>query len=306
MFRYIVRRLFWMIPTLLVIISLAFFLMHAVPGGPFDNERRLPPEVEANIKAAYHLDKPIIWQFGYYLNNLLHGDLGPSFRYRERSVNDLVGEGFPISALLGGIAMIVAIVVGVSVGTFAAFRQNKFGDYAIMGFVQLGVAIPNFVVAPTLTLVFGLWWGIFKTGGWNASDVSYWILPILVLCHFPTAAIARLTRGSVIEVLRSNYVRTARAKGLPSLLITQRHVMKAALAPVISYLGPATAQTITGSLIVEKIFTIPGVGTYFIDGALNRDYTLVMGVTILYGALILLFNLFADIAYGFIDPKVRY
>jgi oligopeptide transport system permease protein len=303
---YAIKRLFGAVPTLLLIIAIAFFMMRLAPGGPFDKERRLPPEVEANLMKAYHLDEPLPQQFARYLGSLLQGDFGPSFQYKDFTVTELIWGGFPASLKLGGIAMILAAVSGIAFGCIAALRQNSAIDYAVMATAMTGITIPNFVVAPLLTLVFGLLLGWLPVGGWSGGDLAHIVLPITALALPQVAAIARLTRGSMIEVLHSNYVRTARAKGLPERITITRHALRAALLPVVSYLGPAIAGIITGSIVIEQIFGIPGIGRYFVQAALNRDYTLVMGVTVFYGALIILFNLAVDLLYGFLDPKVRY
>lgn len=304
MLRYAVKRLAGAVPTLLLIITVSFFMMRLAPGGPFSRERQLPAEVEANLIKAYHLDEPLWQQFLRYLGNVLQGDFGPSFKYKDFSVNELIWGGFPTSAMLGGAAMLLALMIGVSAGAFAALRQNTRADYGTMALTMVGIAIPSFVVAPVLTLVLGLWLGLFPVGGWG--DLKHWILPIIALALLPISNIARMTRGSMIEVLRSNYVRTARSKGLPERVTITRHALKAAMLPVVSYLGPAIAGIITGSVIIEQIFNIPGIGRYFVQAALNRDYTLVMGVTIFYGALIIFLNLLADLVYGLLDPKIRY
>jgi oligopeptide transport system permease protein len=304
MLSYAIRRLFGTLPTLLLIVAIAFFMMRLAPGGPFDKERRVSAAVEQNLIKAYHLDEPLPIQFLNYLGNVLHGDFGPSFQYKDFSVTELIWSGFPVSLALGGAAILIATFLGLALGALAALRQNGPLDYAVMATSMTGIAIPNFVVAPVLTLVFGLMLGWLPVGGW--SSLSNAILPVTALCLPQVAVIARLTRGSMIEVLRGNYIRTARAKGLPERLVVARHAMRAALVPVVSYLGPAVASIITGSIIIEQIFGIPGIGRYFVQGALNRDYTLVMGVTIFYGALIILFNLAVDLIYGFLDPKVRY
>jgi len=303
--RYTIKRLFGAIPTLLVIIALAFFMMRLAPGGPFDKERKVAQEVEANLMRAYHLDEPLWQQFGRYMGNVLQGDFGPSFQYKDFSVNELIWGGFPNSLMLGGIAIALAMILGVAAGTMAALKQNTAIDYAVMATAMSGITIPNFVVAPTLTLVFGLILHWMPVGGWGDSWRQA-VLPIVALTLPQIAAVARLTRASMIEVLRSNYVRTARAKGLPERVAILRHAMRAAMLPVISYLGPAVAAIITGSIVIEQIFSIPGIGRYFVQAALNRDYTLVMGVTIFYGVLIVLFNLMVDLLYGVLDPKVRY
>ncbi len=303
---YAIKRLLGALPTLFIIIAIAFFMMRLAPGGPFDKERRLPPEVEANLMKAYHLDEPLPQQFARYVGNLLQGDFGPSFQYKDFSVTELIWGGFPASLKLGGIAILLATGIGVALGSIAALRQNSTLDYAVMATAMTGITIPNFVVAPVLTLVFGLMLGWLPVGGWGGGDLQHIVLPITALALPQIAAVARLTRGSMIEVLHSNYVRTARAKGLPERVTIGRHALRAALLPVVSYLGPAIAGIITGSIVIEQIFGIPGIGRYFVQAALNRDYTLVMGVTVFYGALIILCNLVVDLLYGLLDPKVRY
>jgi oligopeptide transport system permease protein len=306
MLSYAIRRLVGAIPTLFLIVTISFFMIRLAPGGPFSKERNVPPEVLANLERVYHMDESLGQQYLRYLGNILQGDFGPSFKYKDFTVNELIWGGFPVSARLGGIAILLALGIGVTLGSLAALRQNTSGDYAVMGVAMTGIAVPNFVVAPVLTLVFGLWLSWIPVGGWSDSNVIFWLAPIIALCLPQIAAIARLTRGSMIEVLRANYVRTARAKGLPERITITRHALKAAMLPVVSYLGPAIAGIITGSIIIEQIFSIPGIGRYFIQAALNRDYTLVMGVTIFYGTLIIMLNLLADLLYGVLDPKVRY
>ncbi|HTQ13397.1 MAG TPA: oligopeptide ABC transporter permease OppB [Rhizomicrobium sp.] len=312
MWSYAVRRILGAIPTLFIIVTLAFFMMRIAPGGPFDSERRLPPEIEHNIKAAYDLDKPVYEQYVIYLGRLAHFDLGPSFKNKDFTVTQLIETGLPVSAKLGLSAMVLAILFGITFGTVAALKQNQATDYAVMSTAMIGITIPTFVTAPILTLIFGVYgvsmFGLDLTlpvGGWNGGAVRNMILPVIVLALPQTAIIARLVRGSMVEVLRSNYVRTARAKGLPNRLVVFRHALRAALLPVVSYLGPAIAGVLTGSLVVETIFGIPGIGRYFINGALNRDYTLVMGVVIYYASFVILLNLVADILYAALDPRVR-
>ncbi len=350
MLRFIVRRLIGAIPTLLVIIAMAFFMMRLAPGGPFDQERRLPPEIEKNILAAYDLDKPVWQQFfdmnlfvcqarlsgtpseadlaakglryvegkylgegdrearclGGYVGKLMSGDFGPSYKYKDFTVAELIADGAPVSAILGVSAILLATVIGMLLGTFSALRQNSAADYSVMTIAMIGVTVPSFVMAPILTLILGVYLGWLPVGGWGDGALRNMILPVVSLSLLQIAVIARLTRGGMIEVLRSNYVRTARAKGLPERLVIGRHAMRAALLPLVSYLGPATAGIVTGSLVVEQIFQLPGIGKYFINGALQRDYTLVMGVVILYASLVILLNLVADVLYGVLDPKVRY
>jgi oligopeptide transport system permease protein len=302
---YSFRRLLGAIPTLLILIAFAFFMIRAVPGGPFSSERQLLPEIEANLKAAYHLDEPLYQQFGRYLWGLVHFDFGPSFQYRDYSVTELILTGFPVSLKLGGSAILVALVLGISAGCVAAFRQNTAVDYGVMTVSMTGISIPNFVMAPLLVLLFAVNLRWLPAGGLGDGSVRNLILPVTALALPQIAYIARLTRGSMIEVLRSNFVRTARAQGLSSVAIVLRHALKPALLPVISYLGPATAAVITGSVVIEQIFSVPGIGRFFITGALNRDYTLVMGVVVFYGALIIALNFLVDLAYAWLDPKVK-
>jgi oligopeptide transport system permease protein len=312
MMRYALRRFLGAIPTLFVIVTLAFFMMRAAPGGPFDSERRLPPEVERNVKAAYNLDKPVAQQYWIYLGKLAHGDLGPSYKNKDFTVARLIGIGLPVSARLGLSAMTLALLLGTLLGVMAALKQNRWEDYSVMGVAMLGITIPTFVTAPLLTLVFGIY-GIslfghdlsLPVGGWNGGALANMILPVTVLALPQIAIVARLMRGSMIEVLRANYIRTARAKGLGVSRIVLGHALRAAALPLVSYLGPALAAILTGSLVVEQIFGLPGIGRYFVQGALNRDYTLVLGVVICYAALIIALNFLADIVYGILDPRVR-
>ena len=304
MLRFALKRVLGAIPTLLVLIALAFFLIKAAPGGPFDTDRRLPPEIEANLQAAYNLDEPLYRQFGLYLGGLLKGDFGPSFQYRDYTVTELIAAGFPVSLRLGGLAMLLAFVVGVAVGTVAALKQNAFTDHAAMAAAMTGISVPNFVMAPLLELVFAVTLKWLPAGG--LGDWRNFVLPVVALALPQIAYIARLTRGSMIEVLRADFIRTARAQGLPQRVVIIRHALKPALLPVISYLGPATAAIITGSVVIEQIFGVPGLGRFFVQGALNRDYTLVMGVVVFYGVLIVVFNLIVDLLYGWLDPRVQY
>ncbi len=302
---YVTRRILTSIPTLLVIVTVAFFMMRIAPGGPFDRERALPPEIEKNVLAAYDLDQPLLAQYADYLLDVLRGDFGPSFKYRDFTVAELLWTGFPASLKVGGIAIVLAVVVGIALGTLAALRQNTGIDYAVMATAMTGITIPNFVMAPLLTLIFGVWLSWLPVAGWNGGAAQNLVLPVIALALPQIAYIARLTRGSMIEVLHANFVRTARAKGLRERIVVARHALKGALLPVVSYLGPATAQVVTGSVVIETIFGIPGIGRYFIQGALNRDYTLVMGTVIVYAVLIILLNLIVDLLYGLLDPKVK-
>jgi ABC-type dipeptide/oligopeptide/nickel transport systems, permease components len=306
MLRYSLKRLVGAIPTLLILLTLAFFMMRLAPGGPFDSEKSLPPEIQANLDRKYHLDEPLLQQYGRYLWDLLHGDFGPSFQYRDYTVNELIASGFPVSLRLGLASIAIALVVGVALGTLAALRQNRPADHGIMTLAMTGISIPNFVLAPLLILLFAVHLGWLPAGGWNGGQWRNLVLPVIALALPQVAYIARLMRGSMIEVLRGNAIRTARAKGLPERTVILRHALKPALLPVVSFLGPATAAVITGSVVIEQIFGIPGLGRHFVQGALNRDYTLVMGVVVFYGALIVLLNFVVDLLYAALDPRVRY
>ncbi len=305
MLRFAIRRLFSAIPTLLLLIVLAFVLIRLAPGGPFDSEKRLPPEIEANLRAAYRLDDSLPVQLGHYLWNIAQGDFGPSFQYRDYSVTELIATGFPVSLRLGSLAMALALLLGVSAGVFAALRQNRLSDHAVMTASMTGISIPNFVLAPLLVLVFAVYLRWLPAGGLGDGSLKYLLLPVVALALPQLAYIARLTRGSMIEVLRSPFIRTARAQGLSTAQVVIRHALKPAMLPVISYLGPALAAIITGSVVVEQIFGVPGLGRFFVQGALNRDYTLVMGVVVFYGCLIIVLNFLVDLMYGWLDPRLR-
>ena len=303
---YILKRLLWAVPTLLLLITVTFFLVHSAPGAPFDTERPMPEQIRAQLMAHYGLDQPVVVQFGNYLRGLARGDFGPSYSYKDFSVTELIATGFPVSARLGGLAMLVALAVGVTLGTLAALRQNRPADHGLMGAAMVGISIPNFVVAPVLVLAFAVYLQWLPAGGWGDGAWRHLVLPVTALALPQIAYIARLTRGSMIEVLRSPFIRTAHAKGLPQRIVVLRHALKPALLPVVSYLGPATAAVLTGSVVIEQIFGVPGLGRYFVLGALNRDYTLVMGAVIFYGALIIVLNLIVDLLYAVLDTRVGY
>ncbi len=305
MLNYFLRRLLGAIPTLLIIITISYFLIRLAPGGPFDFDKTLPPEIQASLEQKYHFDKPLYIQFGYYLSDLIKGDLGPSFQYVNYSVTELIQQGFPISLQLGLSAMLLAVLIGCSAGVVAAYKQNSRYDYLLMSVSMTGISVPNFVMAPILILCFSIFLAWLPAGGWEGGAVKNQILPIISLALPQIAYLARITRGSMLDVLRANYIRTAYSKGMPVYIILLRHALKPALLPVISYLGPAIAGIITGSIVVEQIYGIPGLGRYFVQGALNRDYTLVMGVVIFYGVLIVLLNLLVDLLYGWFDPQIR-
>jgi oligopeptide transport system permease protein len=305
MLRYFFTRLAGAIPTLFIIITVTFFLMHAAPGGPFDQEQALPPEIVANLENAYGLDQPVFTQYGRYLKSLIRGDFGPSFKYKDFSVTELIGQGFPVTLQLGVMAMALALLIGVPLGTFAALHHNSAADYATMSLAVVGIAIPSFVVLPFLGLLFGVYLHWLPVAGWQPGSMRHLALPVIALALPPLAYIARLTRGSMLEVLRSHYIRTAFAKGLPLHTVILRHALRPALTPVASYLVPAVASIMTGSLVVESIAGLPGIGRYLVQGAINRDYTLVLGMVIIYSALLIGMGLAVDLLYAWLDPRVR-
>jgi oligopeptide transport system permease protein len=306
MLAYAIRRIAILIPTLLVIITLSFLIIRLAPGGPFDEEQALPPAIKANLEAAYGLDASLAKQYFRYVVGLLHGDFGPSFKFRDVTVRELIAQGLPVSLGLGACAILLAILIGVPCGALAALRQNGAVDHAIRGVAMLGIALPGFVVGPLLALVFGLYLGWLPVAGWESGEARYMLLPIVTLALPVIAYVARLTRASFLEVMRANHIRTARAKGIGELRVIWRHALRPALIPVVSYLGPATAFVVTGSLVVETVFGLPGTGRYLVQGAINRDYTLVMGMIVVYGVITLLCNLVADLLYSWLDPRVRH
>lgn len=306
MWSYTLRRLLATIPTLLAVITATYFLVHAAPGGPFDQERQVSAAVLANLQAKYHLDVPPWQQYLYYLDNLLHGDLGASFRYADWSVNDLVAAALPVSLSIGGTSLLISFIVGVAIGIVAALRQNSAADYAVMVVGNLGSVVPSFVIGPVLILVFALWLHWLPAGGWQDFAPQFMILPIALLTVINVATIARVMRGSLIEVLHSNFIRTARAKGLPTRVVVLRHALKPALLPVVSVLSPLAISSITAALVTETVFSIPGLGKLIVNGAGNRDYTLVLGLVVLITVLAVVLNLVVDLAYAALDPKIRY
>ena len=303
MLRLAAGRLLMALPTIFIIITLAFFMMRFAPGGPFDLEEGLSPIARANLEAKYQFDQPLVVQYWNYLRGLMVGDFGPSYVRPGISVAEFLATGLPVSLQLGLSAILLGLLIGVPCGAYAALHQNSSADYLVMGMAMVGVAIPKFVIAPILALVVGLYLDLLPVGGWGSGNVRNKILPIIALALPFVAYIARLTRASMIEVLRSDFVRTAYAKGLPVRTILFRHCLKPALIPVIGYLGPGTASVVTGSIVVEQIFGIPGMGSYFIEGALNRDYTLVLGAVIVYAVLLILMNALVDVAYAYLDPR---
>lgn len=304
MLKFALGRLLTAVPTLLVLVTLSFFLMHAAPGGPFDSERSLPPEIEARLAAEFHLDEALPMQFLRYLGGLVQGDLGPSFQYEGQTVASLIAAGAPVSALVGAAALLLALVGGIGLGALAAMRPGSRLDRGLMLLALTGLSLPSYVIAPLLILVFAITLAWLPAGGWDGS-VAAAVLPAIALALPQLAAIARLTRSALGEALDAPWIRTARAKGLPEHLIVLRHALKPALLPVLSYLGPAAAGLMTGSVVVEQVFGIPGIGRHFVQGALNRDYTLVLGVVLFYGALVIAFNFLVDLAYGALDPRAR-
>ena len=306
MLKLIFKRLLEAIPTLFVLVTISFFMMRLAPGSPFTNEKGYPPEVMANIEAKYHLNEPLTTQYMSYWKSLAQGDLGPSCKYKDYSVNELLAQAFPVSVKLGLYAFILALVLGVTFGVIAALRQNSWLDYLLMTFSMTGVVIPSFVTAPILILLFAVTLRWLPGGGWNNGAFNNMILPTVALSLVYLAGIARIMRGSMIEVMNSQFIRTARAKGLPMRVIVWKHALRPALLPVISYLGPAFVGIITGSIVIETIFGLPGIGQLFVNGALNRDYGMVLSLTILMGILTIAFNAIVDLLYAVIDPKIRY
>jgi oligopeptide transport system permease protein len=305
MFAFAIRRIVGAIPTMFALIVISFFIMRVAPGGPFSGYRRLTEAVLANMNRAYHLDEPVWMQFGRYLWGLAHFDFGPSMKYMDFSVTELIVQGMPVSLEVGTWAMLFATITGIALGIAGALRRNGATDLTVGIIAMTGIAVPTFVIGPLLQILFGLQLQWLPIAGWDGSW-SAKVLPVLVLALPNIAYISRLTRGSMIETLRTNYVRTARAKGIGARRVVWKHAMIGAMLPVIAYLGPATAITVTGSVVVEVIFGIPGIGRHFVEGAANRDYPLVMGVTILYGGIVILANIVTDVARGFLDPKVSY
>ncbi|MFI0847661.1 oligopeptide ABC transporter permease OppB [Mesorhizobium sp. IMUNJ 23232] len=303
---YVIRRLLTAIPTLFVIVTLAFFLIRVAPGGPFNQERGLSPEIRANLEAQFGLNDPLWLQYFNYLKNLLHGNFGPSYNLPDFTVGELFANGLPISIQLGASALVLALLVGSTLGIVAALNQNRTADYAVIATATAGSTIPTFVIAPVIQLLFGLTWHLLPIGGWGGGALLNKIGPVLTLALPQIAIVARLMRGSMIESLRSHHIRTARALGLSEWSVVVRHALRGALLPIVSYAGPAAAALLTGSIIVETIFAVPGVGRYFVDAALNRDYTLVMGTVVVIAIFTILFNLIVDILYAVVDPRVRY
>jgi oligopeptide transport system permease protein len=303
--RYVLQRLLAAIPTLFLVVTLAFLLVRLAPGGPFDEERALPPDIEANIEAAYGLDRPLPEQFAIYVANLLRGDFGPSYRFRDHSVNELLAMALPYSLTLGTLAILLAATLGISAGSLAAMKRDSLLDRVVTGLSLTGISIPVFVVAPLLILLFAVHLNWLPAGFSGSTGAARYVLPVIALALPQIAYIARLTRAGLIDVLSSGFIRAARAQGIGTAALLRHHALKPALLPVLSYLGPAVAGILTGSVVIEEIFGIPGVGRYFVNGALNRDYTLVLAIVILYATLVIAMNLVVDILYGVVDPRVR-
>lgn len=306
MWSYTFRRILAAIPTLLAVITVCYLLLHMTPGGPFDGERKVSEAVLANLQAKYHLDLPLWQQYLYYLNSLLHGDLGASFRYADWSVNDLVASALPVSATIGGSAILISLFIGVALGITAALRQNSVVDYFVMFLGNIGGAFPSFILGPVLVLIFAVTLKWLPAGGWNHFAPKFMVLPIMLLVFINISTIGRVMRGSLIEVLNSNFIRTARAKGLPLRVIVLRHALKPALMPVVTLLGPLAISSITSAVVTESIFSLPGLGKLIVNGASNRDYTLVLGLVVLVTVITVVFNLLVDLAYAVLDPKIRY
>jgi len=306
MWAYVVRRLLVTIPTVLAVVTICYLLLHFTPGGPFDSERKVSDAVLANLQAKYHLDLPLWKQYLYYLDSLLHGDLGASFRYADWSVNDLVARALPVSLAIGGTAMVIAVILGVAMGIVAALRQNSAVDYLVMLFGNVGSVLPSFVLGPVLVLAFAITLPWLPSGGWDDFAPRYMILPIALLTLINVSTIGRIMRGSLIEVLSSNFIRTARAKGLPMRIVVMRHALRPALLPVVSVIGPLAISSITSAIVTESWFSIPGLGKLIVNGASDRDYTLVLGLVVLVTVLAVFLNLVVDLMYAWLDPKIRY
>ncbi|HBX24524.1 MAG TPA: ABC transporter permease [Desulfotomaculum sp.] len=303
MFIYILKRMATSLVTIWMVVTITFFLMHAIPGGPFTREKALPPAVMKNIEERYHLNDPLWKQYTDYIQNLVRGDLGPSFKYQGVTVNQIIAESFPISAQLGLASLFIMLFVGLPAGIISALRQTKWQDHLAMSLATVGVAVPNFVVATLLMYIVGVKLGWLPTARWLSWQSV--IMPSIALAGYYTAYVARLTRSSVLEVLQQDYIRTARAKGLPERVVVYKHALKNALIPIVTYLGPISAGILTGSFVIEKIFAIPGLGEHFVASIWNRDYTVILGVTVFYATLLVIVNLIVDILYCFIDPRIR-
>ena len=306
MWSYTLRRILATLPTMWVVITVCYLLLHATPGGPFDGERKVSAAVLANLQAKYHLDLPLWQQYLLYLKSLLQGDLGASFRYADWSVNDLVANALPVSLVIGGVSLLLSLLIGVTLGIVAALRQNSVVDYMVMLIGNVGSAVPSFVMGPVLIIVFAILLKWLPAGGWNDFELRFMVLPMALLTFINVAVIGRVMRGSLIEVMHSNFIRTARAKGLPMRTVVLRHALKPALLPVVSLIGPLAISSITSAVVTESVFSLPGLGKLIVNGAGNRDYTLVLGLVVLVTVVAVTFNLLVDLAYAALDPKIRY
>jgi oligopeptide transport system permease protein len=301
---YLARRILWIIPVLFAVSIITFFLMHAVPGGPWDAEKRLPPSVQARLNAQYGLDKPLYAQYIQWAGGFVTGDLGPSYRSRDRRVNDIIADGIGVTFQLGIMAFALSVVVGIPLGIFAALGHNRWPDYLSTSISIIGIATPSFVLAILLIVVFSIGLGWFPTGGWKGPQ--YWVLPTVALAGFPIAVIARYTRASMLEVTRKDYIRTAQSKGIGGRAVVSRHMIRNALIPVVTILGPTLAFLVTGSFIIETIFSVPGIGRFYVSAISQRDYSLLMAMTILYAFTVAFLNVVVDVLYAYIDPRIRY
>lgn len=306
--KFVIRRLLSLIPTMFLIVSFSFFIIRLAPGSPFASEKKVSEEVLANQMKKYGLDKPLIQQYGLYLGNILKGDLGPSMKNKDYTVNQLIGASMPNSLLLGLTSLVIALIIGTTAGLISAIKQNTIADYTFMSLATIGLSIPTFVIAPVAVLIFAMKLHWLPSSGWIDSKYGAitMVMPALTLAFPYTASIARLTRSSVLEVLRSDYVRTAHAKGLKKSVVMVRHVLRGALLPIVTYLGPASAGIVTGSVVIEQIFLVPGIGNHFVKSALNRDYMLILGTVIVYSLILVLMNFIVDLLYGFLDPRISY
>ncbi len=304
MITYLSRRILWIIPVLFTVSVITFFLMHSVPGGPWDREKRLPAAVQSRLNAEYGLDQPLVVQYVTWATDFVTGDLGPSYRYTDRRVNDIVGDGLPITLQLGLMAFVLAILVGIPLGIIAALGHNRWPDYLSTSVSVIGISTPSFVLGILMTVVFAVHLGWFPTGGWKGPE--YWVLPTVALAGFPIAVIARYTRASMLEVTRKDYIRTAQSKGLRNDSVVTRHMIRNALIPVVTILGPTLAFLVTGSFIIERVFNIPGVGQFYINSIATRDYSLLMAMTVLYAFAVAFLNVVVDVLYAYIDPRIRY
>ena len=304
MINYLARRILWIIPVLFAVSIITFFLMHAVPGGPWDAEKRLPPSVQARLNAQYGLDKPLYEQYIQWAGGFVTGDLGPSYRSRDRRVNDIIADGIGVTFQLGVMAFALAVVVGIPLGIFAALGHNRWPDYLSTSISIIGIATPSFVLAILLIVIFSITLGWFPTGGWKGPQ--YWVLPTVALAGFPIAVIARYTRASMLEVTRKDYIRTAQSKGIGGRAVVSRHMIRNALIPVVTILGPTLAFLVTGSFIIETIFSVPGIGRFYVSAISQRDYSLLMAMTILYAFTVAFLNVVVDVLYAYIDPRIRY